>query len=573
MCSESIDSRRADSLRRQHLYLLLIVLLALAVRCLSVYMRGTTIDRDTLTFLIQARSLLEGDVHAWFAVHRKPPLYSALVAIPAALGLPEITSARLIGLLAGIAILHPAWLFLKRCGDSRTALIGLAMVAMMKEEVRISSRCISDTTYAVLTLYALYFFIVRGLIDRRVWALGVAGALVGLAYLTRTEGLMFMPFGVAFILVAAVRKKLPARVAAVGGLLFVVAGMIFIASHVAAVSFEEGRFTLRRNMGHFMLYSIGVAGGPTPFTGKGPTAFGVFVSHFGLLIKSWASNFLHYFHSEIPRAGGYVSPLFLLLGLVADRKKLWKWGTWQLGLAMFLLVVMGVSIIEPHTRFLVGVIVLTGWPMARGVEAISEGLIRTNPLRLKRTGWVRVAIPLLAITAVSATSLASTLKLDRYENREFLGAAEVVIANSRPGQAPRIAVRESAIAYHAGGVMIGISGDWKLTPQQIYEVLERGKADFLVIGEKYLQSICPALNPRNPPSFLRLISIVRSHPRSREHQSIFVYRFAAEPATSNRHSGSIPVSIDGVYEVLAKPGPSASRPSEADKKTRQESPQ
>jgi hypothetical protein len=85
-----------------------VIIVAVVIRIIDASLRWPIADRDMFVFLQQARSLLQGDWYSWFAIHTKPPLYSLLVALPAALGMELLPAGKLISLLAGIAILHLA---------------------------------------------------------------------------------------------------------------------------------------------------------------------------------------------------------------------------------------------------------------------------------------------------------------------------------------------------------------------------------------------------------------------------------------------------------------------------------
>ncbi len=509
--------------RAQRLCLWGIVLTALAVRGLNVTMHGIAVDDDTAAFLAQARSLLDGDVYGWFAVHTKPPLYSALVAVPAAAGFSLVASARLVSLLAGLLLLHPAWLILRRCGDRWTALLALALVAVMKVEVMLSGRCISDTVYGVLTLYALYFFLARGLLDGRVRAFAAAGGLVGLAYLCRTEGLTFVPLLALIGLVGCLRKKLPARTGAAGLAVFLAVSLGLLAAHVGTVSFEEGRFTIRRNMGHFMLRSAGLAESGAR-AADAPGAVETFLDNPGALPASWVRHLWRYLHNEALRATGYVGPALLLIGLWADRRSLLRWALWPLGLLVFLGVLAVLCLIEPHVRFLIGVIVLTAWPTARGAEEIARGLIRANPLRLRRTAWVRPAAAGIVIAGMAAPSVVSSLELDRYEDRDLPVAAEVVRRRAEGGEPPRIAATHPILAFYAGGEIVRLDSEWRLSAEELRKRLADGRADFLVLSRTALADMCPEAAPENPPKFLALVGTARSDPRAKRPREMLVFR-------------------------------------------------
>ncbi len=523
---------RHDNPRRVRMWLAVIVLAALALRCFNTLAHSDVVDRDTGSFLFQAKSLVEGDVYRWFAVHTKPPLYSALIAAGWKLGLDPIGAGRLVALLAGMLVLHPAWLLLKRCGPAGPALVGLAILALMREPVQTSGRCISDTTYAAIMTYGLYFLIVRGLIDARRWAFPLAGVLVGLAYLARTEGLMMLPFGLLVLVGGAIARKLPRRTALLGGLAMLAASLAIISVHVAMISVAEGRFTIRRNMGQFMLYSIGESREVIASVGKGPTPLEVVTNHGLALALGWLNSLWLYLSAYVARCGGYVTGAFLIAGLAAFWGRLRRWQPCQLGLGFFVLSLCGLSFIKPHTRMLLGTISLTGYLMGAGVFWINQQVDKLNLPGKGRAGSEMV-VPGLAIAAVLAVSVASVIKFDSYQESALKNAAAVVVAASSsqnpPISAPRVAAGEAAIAWYAKGEPVAFSDNWKLTVEQLRRLLLQKKADFLVLFDREIPAAgLEGKDIQNPTGFLKLVGEARSDPRSKDKERLLIYRVQAQ---------------------------------------------
>jgi len=515
--------------RRVRIWLAVIVLAALALRCFNTLARSETIERDTASFLYQAKSLVAGDVYGWFAIHKKPPVYSALIAAGWKLGLDPISAARLVALVAGLLVLHPTWLLIRRSGPMGAGLVGLAILALMKEPMRTSGRCIADTTYAAIMMYGVYFFIVRGLIDAKLWAFALAGAFAGLAYLTRTEGLMLLPLGLLLLAAGAIRRKLPRRTALLGGLAMLAVCLAIMSVHVAMVSAAEGRFTLRRNMGQFMLYSIGATDEVIPSAGKGPTPLEVFTAHGMAMAGSWLKTLWRYLSSYIARCGGYVTGAFLIAGLAAFGRRLWRWRPCQLGLGLFALSVCVLSVIKPHTRMLLATIPLTGFLMGEGVFWINRQVDKLNLPGKGRPGSEMV-IPAIAIGAVLAVSVASVIKFDSHKQSQFHGAAAIVSANSlaESEPAPRVAATEPAIAWYARGELVAFSDNWTLTTDQLREFVERRKVDYLVLKVSELPNAgLGGLGGRSAPAFLKLLGEARGDPSSKDAENLLVYRVDA----------------------------------------------
>jgi hypothetical protein len=297
------------------------------------------------------------------------------------------------------------------------------------------------------------------------------------------------------------------------------------------VSLAEGRFTLRRNMGQFMLYSIGATHEVIPSAGKGPTPLEVMTGHGLAMATSWLNSLWHYLSSYVARSGGYVTGAFLITGLLAYGRRLWRWQPCQLGLGLFVLFLCGLSVIKPHTRMLLGVLSLTGYLMGVGVFWIHRQADKLNLPGKGRAGSEMV-IPGIAIAGVLAASVASVIKYDRYQDSAISAAAAIVVENNKsqaPGAAgPCVATSEAAIAWYAKGVPVTVSDNWTLTVQQLHELLLQKKADFLVLNVRELAAVgLDDKDVQNCPRFLRLVGEARSDPRSKDKERMLVYRVRA----------------------------------------------
>lgn len=509
--------------------LLTILLAAGAVRGLTAYVVAQTIDSDTASFLYQAQTLVKGDAHGWFAIHHKPPLYSGLIAAGWQLGLGPIQAARIISLFAGLMILHPAWLLLRRSGPTPAAVTGLAILAMMPEPVATSARCLSDATYAAILTYGLYFLVLPGLTDGRVWAFAAAGLLSGLAFLTRTEGLMLTGIGLLLLLVGLIARKVPWRKALAGGLLLTATCAVPVVPYVAMVSQAEGRLTIRRNMGQFMAYSAGATAEAIPSEGKGPSEVEALTDNAGSLALNWAKNLGKYTYSYVPRCGGYVTGLFLLAGLAALGRRLFRWSPCQIGLWAFVLSLCVLSLIGPNTRHLLGTISLTGMLMGVGVMWLHR---QADKLRLPgRTSlWAPTAIPLIAIIAVTGVTVAKTLRYDAHREVGLRQAAAIIAQQAGDSdRGPVVATSEPAVAWFAGGELAAFSEKWSLSANQLREFLRDNKVEYLVLEKAELAAA--GLDDRSalyPPEFLHLVGQALGDPRSRTRSHLFVYRVVTD---------------------------------------------
>ncbi len=396
--------------RTRRLAILLIVIVALAIRLLAIAGGRYGAADDTPAFFWEAEALLEGDLAGWFYLNKKPPLFALLIAGPTALGLGLVASAQLVALLAGMWMLHPAWLILRRPGDDRIAVAGLGFVAVFTLAVSLSARQLSDTTYAAILLYAIHLLMV-GLLERRIVPLAGAGVLTGLAFLTRTEGVLLAVAGSMLLLLGGIVRRLAWRFVGAGALAILIPTLLLVAPYVALVSRAEGRFTLRRNMGQYMAHSVGAEAESHPPPGRRDVSLGqVLARNSAQIAAAWPGHVTQYFLEEIPGAVSYVGIPFMLIGLFVHRRRLVAWGPWMLGGLIFLLLVAMYAVVMPNDRFLSGVIVLTAWPAGAGAVAVAGWIVRWNPARMERPSRV---LPWMVAAMIAATAAVTLGKMFR----------------------------------------------------------------------------------------------------------------------------------------------------------------
>jgi 4-amino-4-deoxy-L-arabinose transferase-like glycosyltransferase len=176
--------RRAG--RREALALAAIVLLALVLRTVR-WQQNAVLFNDGPLFLELARVLQAGDLRLALA-HPYHPLYAALIAAlgPVAGSLERAGAA--LSIAGGSAAVLALWAFLRPAFGARAAWIGALLLAVHPRAVEYSGDVQSDGLYLALflgSLACLWRALVRGSLP----SAAASGALAGLAYLTRPEGL------------------------------------------------------------------------------------------------------------------------------------------------------------------------------------------------------------------------------------------------------------------------------------------------------------------------------------------------------------------------------------------------
>lgn len=367
---------------------------------------------------------------SWFYMHRKPPLFSGLVGLATAacnsildkpldpslpLDTPRVRVSRVeaaswLALAAGLWMLLPAWKLLRRAFDERTALIGLAIVACLPAAVEYSARPLADTLYAGLFLLSAYLLLV-GVLDRNYDRMLTAGLVAGLAFLTRSEGLLLVAVAAVFVVIGLVRKHLTPKFAGAGAGLFVLGTAALAGPYIALISHDEGRFTIRRNAGNLLRYDAGrsevkTAAGAAQRIGEVEAAR----QNAGRILVLWPGRFLKNIYDESSQMLGYVGMLLAVAGVAATRRKLIRWNAMPLCVLGYLLFVAMLSVFAPHGQVLLSPLLLLTPLMALGTAALAEAIVKWNPARLARP---EQAMPWIACSCVALLAVASVVMIVR----------------------------------------------------------------------------------------------------------------------------------------------------------------
>ena len=153
---------------------------------------------DQLLYHALARSLAEGDGYNLETVFlgdyptaSHPPLYSLYLALFTKLGLASFAAHRVVSCLLGAAAVALIGLLGRRLAGPRVGLIAAGLAAVYPQLFMIDGTLIAESLYApVIVLVLLMAYRV---IDRpSLTAAGALGAAIGLATLTRSDGILLL---------------------------------------------------------------------------------------------------------------------------------------------------------------------------------------------------------------------------------------------------------------------------------------------------------------------------------------------------------------------------------------------
>ena len=232
--------------------------------------RAVVLFNDGPVFLALAERSAEGafDVLLQHPFHPLYPLaIAAMHALGAPFGLGFETAGALVSALAGSAAVLAIYALVRAAFGAREALVAAALLATQAAAIHVGGNVQSESLYLALFLgsaAALW----RATSDGRPLAGLTAGALSGLAYLTRPEGLGLALVGIALLGWRAIRGQVPWARAVRTGVAIGLGAAVFAAPYIAALSIRSGELTLTRKK------SVGWIVGTEGHAGSGGLATG-----------------------------------------------------------------------------------------------------------------------------------------------------------------------------------------------------------------------------------------------------------------------------------------------------------
>jgi 4-amino-4-deoxy-L-arabinose transferase-like glycosyltransferase len=235
-------------------FLSFIFLLALALRVCSLLFFTGSVDWEGAEYARLAQNLREGAGYVGIDMPGKnlmfPPLYPYLIA-----GLSFIIpsfelAARLISVALGAATVIPVFLLARELYDKRTGYMAAIIVAVHPLLVHFSATANAEATFIFFLTFASYAAI-RAIHTPDARYFAAAGALFGLAYLTRIEGAPLAAIAVTVFLCLAIlrhRQQNSSRASLardVGRVFWVPAAFLILASpYINYLHSETGQWRL-----------------------------------------------------------------------------------------------------------------------------------------------------------------------------------------------------------------------------------------------------------------------------------------------------------------------------------------
>ena len=172
------------------------------------------------------------------------PLYPFLISIFS----PDTAHVEIIGrfisLFFGTLTIIPLFYLVKKAIGQREAVFTALLYAFHPYLVTYSGMLLTEATYWGLLVFSVYFFW-TGLEKQVTWKIGLAGIFLGLAYLTRPEGIGYVLVYLIWIIVEGILKKgWFKKIALIGVLILSV--LIFIIPYVIYIRQETGQWLISK---------------------------------------------------------------------------------------------------------------------------------------------------------------------------------------------------------------------------------------------------------------------------------------------------------------------------------------
>ncbi len=203
--SQDFSRHQEGGLGPRDFYLFFAIMtLGLLARLASMAFFTGSIDWEGAEYARLAQNLLAGNGYIGIDLPGKnlmfPPLYPILIAAVSILTPDFELAARLISIAAGTLLAVPIFLLCQLLYNKPTAYLAAVLVSVHPMLVHFSATTYSESTYLLFVVAAIYLSI-RGLQSQTALAFGIAGAVFGLAYLTRIEAtpLPFLVFAICLV--------------------------------------------------------------------------------------------------------------------------------------------------------------------------------------------------------------------------------------------------------------------------------------------------------------------------------------------------------------------------------------
>ncbi len=370
--------------------LLLLVGLTFALRLYAVLM-AQGIANDSAGYGFIARDFLRGHFLKGLSAPA-PPFYPFLIFLFS----PDTTRVeivgRLISLFFGTLTLVPLFYLVKEAVGQKEAIFSALLYAFHPYLVTYSGMFLTEATYWGLLVSSVYFFW-KGLKEEKVWKMSFSGILLGLAYLTRPEGIGYVLIYLGWVVVDGVlRKKWSKKLILLGVLIPSLS--IFVIPYVIYIHQETGRWLISKKAleGQAQFLKIGEEKADFSKALEQDKAIGK-----NSKILAIVRNMVHFFPFVIYRyLRAYHFSLWLLLffGLIRVRQKVIGYEVFVASLVLFHLFSLS-TFVPSAIRFSIPVVPLSLFWAGAGVLEIRRYLEKVEISKPEKAVFFLILVILL----------------------------------------------------------------------------------------------------------------------------------------------------------------------------------
>jgi 4-amino-4-deoxy-L-arabinose transferase-like glycosyltransferase len=184
--------------------LLLLIGVTFALRLYAVLM-AQGIANDSAAYGFIARDFLKGHFMKGLS-SAAPPFYPFLIFLFSPDSTHVEITGRLLSLFFGTLTMIPLFYLVKEAIGRKEAIFSALLYAFHPYLVTYSGMLLTEATYWGLLTLSVYFFW-TGLEKQKVWKIALSGCFIGLAYLTRPEGIGYVLIYLAWVVVDGVLRK------------------------------------------------------------------------------------------------------------------------------------------------------------------------------------------------------------------------------------------------------------------------------------------------------------------------------------------------------------------------------
>ncbi len=349
--------------------LLLLIGISFGLRLYAVLM-AQGIANDSAGYGFMARDFLKGHFIKGLS-SPAPPLYPFLISLFSPGSAHVEITGRLLSFFFGTLTIVPLFYLVKEAVGKKEAVFSALLYSFHPYLVTHSGMLLTEATYWGLLVLSVYFFW-TGLKKEKIWRTALSGCFLGLAYLTRPEGVGYLLIYIVWLAVDGIlRKKWFKKLVLMSVLTLCV--FVFVVPYVMYIHYETGQWLISKKavaaQSQFMKKSAGERDSLRSIEQNGPIKTHLEVLRvFQNIVRFFPFATYHYL-----RAYHFSLWLFLLFGLIRVRQKVIAYELFLASLILFHL--FSLSTFVPSTiRFSVPVVPLTLFWAGTGILEIRRHL-------------------------------------------------------------------------------------------------------------------------------------------------------------------------------------------------------